>query len=138
MIVDLPSGRRFTDDPEDDTCPPGIRNADRADASVLREVCGIVAAVVSFGRFNTGVVADVEKRGIGVSVSVSVFVDDRYESSAINETLSPCTLRAQVPRLIEDKNSIYLYVNNLWEVLNEFEVDSDGEIFNCEYTTGIK
>lgn len=82
VIVDLPSGRRF--DPEDGTCPPGIKNADRADASVPREVCEIVAVVVSLGRFNVAVVVDVEKRGIGASVFVV------YASSATNEISCRC------------------------------------------------
>lgn len=78
VIVDLPSGRKFTTDPEDGTCPPGIRSADKADASVPREVM----IVVSLGRgFDVEDVAGTKKRGIG---SVSVFVTIS-ELSAINK-----------------------------------------------------
>lgn len=67
VIVDLPSGRTFTG-PEDGISPPGTRSADKADASVPREV----TVVVSLGRgFDVEDVAGVEKRGIG---STSVFV----------------------------------------------------------------
>jgi len=69
VIVDLPSGRKFTD-PEDGTCPPGIRSADKADASVPREV-----TVVSLGRgFDVEDVKGAEKCEISsafVSVTIS-------------------------------------------------------------------
>jgi len=82
VIVDLPSGRKFTTDPEDGTCPPGTRSADKADASVPREVI-----VVSLGRgFDVEDIAGAKKCGIG---SVSVFVTIS-ELSAINKIFIRC------------------------------------------------
>ena len=78
VIVDLPSGRIFTTDPEDGTSPPGTRSADRADASVPREV----TVMVSLGRgFDVEDVTGAEKYGIG-SASVTI-----SKLSAISELL---------------------------------------------------
>lgn len=79
VIVDLPSGRIFTTGPEG-TCPPGIRSADKADASVPRDV----TVVVSLGRgVDVEDVVGAEKCGIG---SASAFVTISGLST-INENL---------------------------------------------------
>lgn len=73
VIVDLPSGREFVVVPEDETSPPGTKNADNADASVPREiyVSREMAVVVSLERFVAIGIVGARKRGIGASVFIA-------------------------------------------------------------------